>query len=204
LIDLNQLHNLTPAELVTLNYIQQQQFNNEMQPNPFFNCQTGMERLYYHTTTCLPMQISELDEDSDNELDPDWLKEQTKILINEFTDVNEGEKGLMKLWNLHCLRNNFIADSQVYKACESFINYFGNKLKELSLINNFFLHLANLYDYDLLKPEQIVNLCDHLAQTTQNTFKNTQISLNGLKTEPMNGDLKSFLPLKTLYVRLSK
>ncbi len=162
-----------------------------------------MERLYYHTTTCLPMQISELDVDSDNELDPDWLKEQTKILINEFTDVNEGEKGLMKLWNLHCLHNNFIADSQVYKACESFIDEFGSKLIEFSLVNNFFLHLANLYDYGLLKPEQIANLGDYFVRTTQNTLK---VNTNGFKFEPKvtNGDIKPYIPLKSFYVRLSK
>ena len=29
-------------------------------------------------------------------------------LIDEFTDVNDGEKQLMKLWNLHLMKNRLV------------------------------------------------------------------------------------------------
>lgn len=29
-------------------------------------------------------------------------------MIEEFTDVNEGEKSLMKLWNLHMLKKGYV------------------------------------------------------------------------------------------------
>jgi len=34
-------------------------------------------------------------------------------MIDEFSDVNEGEKELMKLWNLHVMRHGFVDDCQL-------------------------------------------------------------------------------------------
>jgi polycomb protein SUZ12 len=39
------------------------------------------------------------------EPDPEWLQRTTKQMIDEFTDVNDGEKNLMKLWNLHVMKH---------------------------------------------------------------------------------------------------
>ena len=64
-------------------------------------------RLYHHTSTCLPIQPKELDVDSEGEGDPDWLRAKTCMMIDEFTDVNEGEKELMKMWNLHVLKHKY-------------------------------------------------------------------------------------------------
>ena len=33
--------------------------------------------------------------------DPDWLQLKTSKMIDDFTDVNEGEKEFMKIWNNH-------------------------------------------------------------------------------------------------------
>jgi len=172
-IDLGQFNDLTPAEITAINLIQQhqQQLNYPMQANGLYNAQAGMERLYYHTTTTLPIGVNELDVDSDNDLDPDWLKEYTTLLINEFADVNEGEKAIMRLWNLHLLHHNFVADSQVYRACELFISEQTPNLVKLNLFNNFLLHLANLHDYGLLKPQEILNLVDLLHETKQFCLK---------------------------------
>ena len=178
---MSQFTDLTPNELAALNFIlqQQQKFNYQLQPNKVFSCEAGLERLYYHTATTLPIHANEIDVDSDEELDPDWLKEQTTLLINEFADVNEGEKGLMRLWNLHCLKNNFIADFQVYEACETFIAENKKALFGLGLLNNFSLHLANLFDYGLLKLNEILKLTDVLyANQVKNGKANDGKSLN--------------------------
>lgn len=66
---------------------------------------TGHNRLYHHTMTCLPVHPKELDIDSEGECDPPWLQKKTMQMIDEFTDVNEGEKELMKLWNLHVMKH---------------------------------------------------------------------------------------------------
>lgn len=65
---------------------------------------TGHNRLYHHTTTCLPIYPKEMDVDSEGENDPEWLRNKTMMMIDEFTDVNEGEKELMKMWNLHVMK----------------------------------------------------------------------------------------------------
>lgn len=65
---------------------------------------TGHNRIYFHTETCLPIPAKELDYDSEGEKDPKWLQRKTKQMIDEFSDVNEGEKELMKLWNLHVMK----------------------------------------------------------------------------------------------------
>jgi hypothetical protein len=33
--------------------------------------------------------------------DPEWLQLKTSKMIDDFTDVNEGEKEFMKIWNNH-------------------------------------------------------------------------------------------------------
>lgn len=64
--------------------------------------------LYHHTITCLPIQPKELDVDSEGESDPLWLRQKTMMMIDEFTDVNEGEKELMKMWNLHVMKYGYV------------------------------------------------------------------------------------------------
>lgn len=66
---------------------------------------SGHNRIYYHSETCIPIMPKELDYDSEGEPDPKWLQRTTKQMIDEFTDVNNGEKDLMKLWNLHVMKH---------------------------------------------------------------------------------------------------
>ncbi|XP_014666006.1 PREDICTED: polycomb protein suz12-B-like [Priapulus caudatus] len=68
------------------------------------------DRLYYHTDSNRPVRANEEEVDSDDEVDPDWLRTKTIHMIDEFSDVNEGEKELTKLWNLHILKHQYIAN----------------------------------------------------------------------------------------------
>lgn len=149
---------------------------NEMKAMSAIN---GLEKLFYHTKACTTINVSELSNglrDSDSELDPEWLREQTGLFIQEFADVNQGEKELMRLWNLHVLHNNFIADSQVFNACETFIEKWGSLIVNNNLINNFYLHLANLNDYGLLEATKITKLSDLLFAKTE-SIKSEVISV---------------------------
>lgn len=38
---------------------------------------SGHNRLYFHSDCCLPMRAQEMEVDSEDERDPDWLKEKT-------------------------------------------------------------------------------------------------------------------------------
>ncbi|XP_071481229.1 polycomb protein suz12-A-like [Diadema antillarum] len=125
---------------------------------------SGHNRIYYHTHSLQPIRPQEMDEDSEDEIDPDWIKERTRMMIDEFSDVNEGEKELMKLWNNHCMKHNFIADSQIPKACSLFIEEHGATILRESLGQNFLLHLINLYDFSLLHPQLILRFMSQLER----------------------------------------
>ncbi|KAI8483379.1 Polycomb protein suz12 [Branchiostoma belcheri] len=111
---------------------------------------SGHNRLYFHSGTCLPLRPQEIDNDSEEENDPIWLKQRTQHMIDEFTDVNEGEKELMKMWNLHIMRNGHIADCQVPTACSTFVEEKGVWIVQRNLVRNMLLHLVNLYDFSLI------------------------------------------------------
>ena len=42
-----------------------------------------------------------------------WLRIKTSKMIDDFTDVNSGEKDFMKMWNLHIQHYTFVGDCQM-------------------------------------------------------------------------------------------
>lgn len=109
----------------------------------------GHNRLYYRSQSCMPIYTKdEFEVDSEGEPDPDWLIQNCKKLVNEFTDVNEGEKEIMNLWNAHVMKHNYVSDVQMENACELFIENHAVELKRLR--RNFLLHLTNLYEFGLI------------------------------------------------------
>nr|XP_022315324.1 polycomb protein suz12-like isoform X2 [Crassostrea virginica] len=115
----------------------------------------GHNRLYYHTMTSEVIRPQEIDVDSEEETDPVWLRQKTVNMIDEFTDVNEGEKELMKLWNLHVMKYNFIADCQIPEACYSFVREHGVQMIKKNLFRNFLSHMVNLFDFSLIRPDVV-------------------------------------------------
>lgn len=108
-------------------------------------------RLYYHTSTCLPIKPNEGDIDSEADMDPEWLRERTQLMIDEFTDVNEGEKEIFKLWNLHIMRNyKYKGDSKMRQACLDFVQSEGQTMLSKNLVKNFILHLSSLFQHGLI------------------------------------------------------
>jgi len=180
IFDLSQFKDLTQEEFSVLNIIQQQQqqLNCQMQPNNLYNCQASIERLYYHTQTGQPVHVNEIDYDSDNELDPDWLKQQTNLLIDDFDDVNEGEKDMMRLWNLHNIKFNYVPDCQFYRLCELFIQDQTESMIRKNLFNNFILLLANLFDYGLLNANEMMKLNDLMNEKKTELMAKLNLSSN--------------------------
>ncbi|XP_076459163.1 polycomb protein suz12-like [Babylonia areolata] len=115
----------------------------------------GHNRLYFHSVTCQPMRPQEIDLDSEDENSPPWLYQKTVMMIDEFTDVNEGEKELMKMWNVHIMKHDYIADCQIPKACFSFVEEHGREVLEKKLARNLLVHLVNLFDFSLIRPEVV-------------------------------------------------
>lgn len=42
---------------------------------------SGHNRLYFHSDTCLPLRPQEMEVDSEDEKDPEWLREKTITVI---------------------------------------------------------------------------------------------------------------------------
>ncbi|XP_030019905.2 polycomb protein Su(z)12 isoform X2 [Manduca sexta] len=143
---------------------------------------TGHNRLYHHTITCLPVYPNELDIDSESETDPLWLQQKTMMMIDEFTDVNEGEKELMKMWNLHVMKYNYVGDCQIPLACQMFLQMRGKELLEKNLYRNFILHMCSLHDFGLISPVA-------LYQTVQ--MLNQMLADNAEAKEKMRDSLKA-------------
>lgn len=139
---------------------------------------TGHTRQYHHTMTCLPILPKELENDSEDENDPAWLQHKTMQMLDEFTDVNEGEKELMKMWNLHIMRKGYVGDIQIPLACEMFMRAHGEEMLRKNLYKNFMLHLCNLFDYGLLSAEKHSNLVEMLQQRLADSIEGRRIMAN--------------------------
>ncbi|XP_064423585.1 polycomb protein suz12-B isoform X3 [Latimeria chalumnae] len=132
---------------------------------------SGHNRLYFHSDTCLPLRPQEMEVDSEDEKDPEWLREKTITQIEEFTDVNEGEKEVMKLWNLHVMKHGFIADNQMNQACMLFVEQCGLRIIERNLCRNFMLHLVSMHDFNLISIVTIDKAMAKLREMQKNFEK---------------------------------
>uniref|UniRef100_A0A182LVH0 Uncharacterized protein n=1 Tax=Anopheles culicifacies TaxID=139723 RepID=A0A182LVH0_9DIPT len=138
---------------------------------------TGHSRMYHHTMTCLPVYPRELDIDSEGESDPLWLQQKTMQMIDEFTDVNEGEKELMKMWNLHVMKYGYVGDCQIPIALEMFIELRGRELMARNLYRNFVLHMCSMFDFGLVSADVMQRIIRKLRvrsqrRTAMKEFKN--------------------------------
>ncbi|KAM7009733.1 polycomb protein suz12-B isoform 1-T1 [Tautogolabrus adspersus] len=125
---------------------------------------SGHNRLYFHSDSCMPLRPQEMEMDSEDERDPEWLREKTATQLDEFTDVNEGEKEVMKLWNLHVMKHGFIADNQMNHAIMLFAENNGAYIVRRNLCRNFLLHLVSMHDFNLVSTATIDRAMAHLRQ----------------------------------------
>nr|XP_039264811.1 polycomb protein suz12-A-like [Styela clava] len=137
---------------------------------------TGHRRLYFHSLTSLPVRPCEFDIDSEEEAsEPDWLFGHTKRMIDEFTDVNEGEKALMKIWNLHVMRISceILSDIQIEEECKRFIDKNITILSRHSLRRNLLLHFLCLVDFGVFKTSSVLALMDYYEEVEDNFRKSS-------------------------------
>lgn len=134
---------------------------------------SGHNRLYFHSDSCMPLRPQEMDVDSEDERDPEWLREKTATQLDEFTDVNEGEKEVMKLWNLHVMKHGFIADNQMNQAIMFFVENCGAHITRRNLCRNFLLHLVSMHDFNLVNTSTIDRAMS-LLRKIQEELKDTK------------------------------
>lgn len=131
----------------------------------------GHNRQYYQSTDCFPIKPQEIDEDSEAEIDPEWMRIKTQLMIDEFTDVNEGEKEVMKLWNLHGMKHGYVGDCQIPAACEKFVDQYWQEIFNRGLYKNFILHLNNLFDFGILPATHMRSVIKRLNQYRKQIIK---------------------------------
>ncbi|ERL90724.1 hypothetical protein D910_08071, partial [Dendroctonus ponderosae] len=161
---------------------------------------TGHNRLYHHTTTCLPIYPKEMDIDSEGENDPEWLQSKTMMMIDEFTDVNEGEKELMKMWNLHVMKYGFVGDCQIPLACQMFVQQKGKELLLKNLYRNFVLHLTSLFDFGLISAVCLYTSLQKLQQMVGETQAIRNVLKHAREAQMDNFNLQKSNPLLSPHV----
>ncbi|KAF0294463.1 Polycomb protein suz12 [Amphibalanus amphitrite] len=154
-----------------------QQTETEERMRPFV---TGHNRMYHRTATNLAIPPAELGYDSEGEHDHPWLRTKTRRMIYEFSDVNEGEKALMVMWNLHVMKYNFVGDLQMPQALAMFIEQHGATIVNRNLYRNFVLHLASLYDFGVISPGHIHRAIQQFQELVEGDGDLTSTLVNNL------------------------
>ena len=91
------------------------------------------------------------------------------MMIDEFTDVNEGEKELMKMWNLHVMKYGFVGDCQIPLACTMFVQHKGKELLLKNLYRNFVVHMCSLFDFGLVSAINLYTTLQKLQEIVGET-----------------------------------
>lgn len=112
-------------------------------------------RLYFHSRSYQPVLPSEMDYDSESEPDVEWIKKRTKQLILDFTDVNDGEKEIMIMWNCFILPVKPLSDRKMPELISKFSKENGETIVSKGLVKNFLLHLTNLHSFGLIKAQDL-------------------------------------------------
>ncbi|GLD93258.1 hypothetical protein PINS_up001850 [Pythium insidiosum] len=123
-----------------------------------------LQRQYFHSRTGAVVLDHEKDYDSDDDVDEDWITQQSERLLDEFEDVTLEEKEFMKKWNRHVKQFRILADFMVASSCRLFAKLHGKWIIETGLRFNFLLHLFNLWDNSLLNARAIIDcmlIVDH-------------------------------------------
>lgn len=115
------------------------------------------KRVFFHSMNGQVVRPSELDENSEDETAPRWLQDTMRRLMDDFIDVNSGEKEVMKLWNLHIMKHHYICNKQMFSAVQHFIDDCGEQILRENLYRNFMLHVCNLCGFGLLSAREAAN-----------------------------------------------
>lgn len=122
-------------------------------------------RTYYHSHTLIPISSKEIHYDSENEDGfQQWIPVLADNKIDEFLDINDGEKSFMKLWNYFIRKNRNIVcgDCHLPKSCLNFAYFYGKILIKFKLKNNFLLHLIHLKQIDLIDTQTVIDTMDSI------------------------------------------
>merc|ERR1712126_483632 len=125
---------------------------------------SGHNRLYHYSVPQLPIPSHAIlrGDDEEDHPDPEWLRIKTSKMIDDFTDVNAGEKEFMKMWNNHVQKYTYVGDCQMPQALAMFIDIRGQDIVQKNLFRNFSLHLVNLFEFGVIGPSHVFTAISRL------------------------------------------
>lgn len=76
--------------------------------------------------------------------------------LEDFTDLDKGEKELMKLWNEFMHSHTVVPEHRMFERCMTFIRTYAVKMKAKNLREELCHHLHNLWDAGMISSDHIV------------------------------------------------
>lgn len=128
------------------------------------------DRLLFHIRTNLP-----IDKGEPEALESyDYLNDMSNRQIDDFDDVNEGEKAFFKLWNTHLHLTPCYGDSHLGQILENFIDQYGLKIHRDNLYGNFVLHLSNLSNFDAISSSFMLEMINRYQGIIKDMIENPE------------------------------
>ncbi len=133
------------------------------------------KRLLYHIRTTLPIDGGEPEAEEDYE----WLVGMSDRMIDDFLDLNDGEKAFFKLWNAHLHRYPCYGDKMMIKILTLFVDECGERIARGRLYRNFLVHLASLHDFEVLDQDTVIHFSQVMRIKCRQVLFGTQIPEKG-------------------------
>lgn len=125
------------------------------------------KRYFFHSTVNRPFLVRDHDESYDSTDEMDYVRVYQKVHvseINDFVDLNEGEKEMINLWNSFLYGYKSFGDKHVMFICRTFIDKHVDDILQKKLYRNFLLHLCTLHDYNTIEASDFTILVQHFQQ----------------------------------------
>ena len=82
--------------------------------------------------------------------------------IDDFLDLNAGEKAFMKLWNGHMYRNPALGSKMLTVELDRFVDAHAADIVGMNLYKNFVLHLTNLVEFEVIDQRAMIRAVERM------------------------------------------
>ncbi|TMS36725.1 hypothetical protein L596_003821 [Steinernema carpocapsae] len=103
-------------------------------------------------------------------LDHDWRVENMLRRLHDFTDVTEGEKKFMGMWNMFCLNVNKrpVGKSNFYESCRRFLKKYSKDIEENDLMLEWMAHVTYFKQCGLIDADDAFDLISRCLEEDYN------------------------------------
>ncbi|CAB9530098.1 Polycomb protein SUZ12 [Seminavis robusta] len=119
-------------------------------------------RHYYHSHNFLKIKDKEWEHSSDSDdEEQSWDRAVAESEINDFTDLSEGEKQLLILWNNYIKSDTKIANKKIPQHCVNFIKSHAKTIRDRGIDEQLQWHLVTLWDEGLISSDHLSSCLDY-------------------------------------------